>query len=109
MKKNSLDTEIRRMRAESASRRPLADHDPFDPGEVAPGFGVNEAQSRREAENVAASLGRRGPAHRESKDVRRSTGYRSRKVRRRPRAKLNRERLLLAPMRMADEARNAQG
>ena len=42
------------MRAESASRRPLADHDPFDPGKVAPGFGVNEAQSRREAENVAA-------------------------------------------------------
>ena len=40
MKKNSLDTEIRRMRAESTSRRPLADHDPFDPGRVAPGFGV---------------------------------------------------------------------
>ena len=55
MKKNSLDTEIRRTRTESASHRPLADHDPFDPGKVAPGFGVNEAQSRREAENVAAS------------------------------------------------------
>jgi hypothetical protein len=48
MKENSLDAEIRRKRAESASRRPLADHDPFEPGEVAPGFGVNETNVKRQ-------------------------------------------------------------
>ena len=55
------------------------------------------------------SLGRRGRAHMPSKDVRLSTGYGGLEVRPRPRTKPNRERLLLAPMTIADEARNAQG
>ena len=55
------------------------------------------------------SLGRRGRAHMPSKDVRLSTGYGGLEVRPRPRTKPNRERLLLAPMKIADDARNAQG